>query len=202
MSAIPKSTTLVFLGRSGCGKDTQIEFLRGRPDFKEAVQIITGELLRELATHDTVLGRRVKTILEKGELAPSWLSFYLWLTHFIEKVKGEEILFSSGSPRRLEEAILNDNVLDFLGRPKAIGIYLNVSRDEVVRRLLLRARSDDKKDSIEERMSYFDRDVLPAVSYYRDSGKLIEVNGEQAPKEVFKELEGKLDKYFNDHKNN
>ena len=43
-------------------------------------------------------------------------------------------------------------------------------------------------------MDWFDEDVMPILDYYKKDGRLIEVNGEQSPEEVFSELEKKLPK--------
>ena len=193
---IPKATTLVFLGRSGCGKDTQVEFLKKRRDFSGALEFSTGDLFREISSKDTLLGKKAKEILDTGRRQPDWFAFAMWLLVFGDIVKGEEILLSSGSPRSMREAGLIDETLEFIHRPKAIAIYLDVSREEARKRLLLRGRNDDIDKSIENRMDYFERDVIPAIDYYRKEKRLIEVNGNPPPEEVYKELEKKLEKYF------
>ena len=193
---IPKATTLVFLGRSGCGKDTQVEFLRKRPDFAGALEISTGNRFREFAKKETLLGRKTKEILDAGKRQPDWFGFATWLSSFGDSIQGEEILLASGSPRSLREAGLEDEALEFVKRPRAVAIYLNVSRTAAKKRLLLRARHDDSEKEIESRLDWFETDVLPVVEYYRNNKCLIEINGDPAPEEVFKELEEKLEKYF------
>mgnify|MGYP001583454290 CR=1 FL=1 len=193
---IPKATTLVFLGRSGSGKDTQIDFLLRREELKEAVRTSTGDGFREFAARNTPLGRKAKEILDKGERQPDWFAFTMWFSSFGALVQEEEIVLSSGSPRSLREAGLIDEVLEFIGRPKAVAVYLNIASEEVEKRLLSRGRHDDNKTEILRKMGWFETDVLPAVDYYRRKQRLIEVNGEQSPEEVFKELEEKLGTYF------
>lgn len=193
---IPKSTTLVFLGRSGSGKDSQVEFLLKRPDFKGAIEISTGDRFREFALKGTLLGKKAKEVLERGARQPDWFAFTMWLSYLGDFVKGDEILLSSGSPRSLREAGLIDEVLEFTLRPKSVAIYLDVSSEEAKKRLLLRARHDDSEKEIKRRMEWFKTDVLPAVEYYKKEGRLIAVNGEPSPGEVYKELEEKLEKYF------
>lgn len=193
---IPKATTLVFPGRSGCGKDTQVEFLKKHEKLPKAIEFSTGDYFREIAAKSTVLGKKAKAVLDAGGRQPDWFAFAMWLSVFGDVVKDEEILFSSGSPRSLREAGLIDEALEFTERPKATAIYLNVTREEATKRLLGRGRGDDLRDNIENRMDYFERDVIPTVEYYRKDGRLIEVDGNPRPEEVFKELEQKLEKYF------
>ncbi len=186
----------MFLGRSGSGKDTQIEMLMRRPEFSDAIETNTGDILRKMATKNTILGKKVKEILELGGLMPGWLSFSAWLSYLIKKAEGDEILFASGSPRRLDEAELEDRALEFLGRPKPVAVHVKVSREEATKRLLLRKRNDDVDRAIESRQDWFENDVMPIVEFYKNEGRLIEVNGEQGPKEVFAELEKKIEEYF------
>ena len=186
----------MFLGRSGSGKDTQIAMLMRRPEFSDAIETNTGNILRKMAKKDTILGKKVKEILESGGLMPGWLSFSAWLSYLIKQAKGGEILFSSGSPRRLDEAELEDRALEFLGRPKPVGVHISVSREEAEKRLLLRKRHDDTEEAIDSRLEWFDNDVMPIIEHYKKEERLIEVNGEQDPEEVFKELEDKIEKYF------
>lgn len=196
MVSVPKATTFVFLGRPGCGKDTQIEFLLQRDEWREAVKIMAGDLFRELSEKDSALGRKVKEILDKGGLPPLWLASFLWISQLVAKVKGEEILLFGGSPRRRREAELLDEVLEFMGRPKAVAVVFVIRREESLKRLLLRGRHDDSKERIQNRLSWFESDVIPAIGYYREDGRLVEVDGEKPREAVFEELLEKLESYF------
>ncbi|MDP3784833.1 MAG: nucleoside monophosphate kinase [bacterium] len=196
MPTIPKSTTLVFLGRAGSGKDTQIDFLLGRADFVSAVKTDTGGRFRELVKNDSALWRKAKKVLDQGARQPDWFAFTLWLFLVGEKVRDEEILVSSGSPRSLREARLIDEALGFMERPSAVAVFIETGPPEAKKRLLLRGRHDDNDPEIENRFAWFETDVLPAVEYYRKEGRLVELNGEQSPEEVFKELGKKLENYF------
>jgi adenylate kinase len=193
---IPKSTTLVFLGRSGCGKDTQIEFLLKRPEFKDAVKFISGDNFRKLAQESSTLGRKVKEILDAGGLIPYWLPAYFWIDSLREKVRNDEIFILSGSPRRFEETRFLDEVLEFIGRPKAVAILLEIRPEEVKKRLLLRARADDTEERIKKRLGWYETEVIQTIEYYRKEKRLVEVDGEPKPEIVFQELEEKLEKYF------
>src|SRR3989344_5620135 len=94
---IPKSTTLVFLGRSGCGKDTQIEFLLRREEVKDAVKIVMGDAFRELAQKKTIFGRKIKQILDEGERQPWWLGA-LFCIPGLEPFADKEPLLIDGPP--------------------------------------------------------------------------------------------------------
>ncbi|OGF73767.1 hypothetical protein A2W48_02105 [Candidatus Giovannonibacteria bacterium RIFCSPHIGHO2_12_44_12] len=186
----------MFLGRSGSGKDTQIEMLMRRPDLAGAIETNTGNILREIAKKETILGKKVKEILDTGKLTPGWLSFFAWLSYSRDLVKSNEILFSSGSPRRLEEAELEDRASEFLGRAKPVGVHIMVSREEAKKRLLLRKRGDDTEKSVDSRLDWFEDDVMPIIEHYKKEGRLIEVDGEGSREEIFARLEAGIENYF------
>lgn len=196
MSIIPKSTTLVFLGRSGCGKDTQIGFLMRRPDFKSAIKVNTGDAFRKIAEKDSPLGKKIKKMITEGGLAPMWFASSLWIHQIDDLLKNEEIILLDGVARQPKEAELLDEVMEFIARPKPIAILLDISEAESKKRLLLRGRLDDTEASILKRLVWFKTNAMVNVEYYRKAKRIIEINGEQAPGAVFKELEEKLDLYF------
>ena len=192
---IPPATTFVFLGRSGCGKGTQVEFLKQKSEFRDAVEMRTGDIFRALAKNDTLLGRKVGEVMNTGGLIPMWITSCLWVQKFNE-IKGSEILIFEGGPRWLEEAKLLDEASGFLGRPKAVAVLLEVSAEESRRRLRARKRADDTDERITNRLAWYQTNVIPEIEYFRSEGRLIEVNGEHAPEAVCEEIWNKLQEYF------
>ncbi|MDP3762504.1 MAG: hypothetical protein Q8Q97_00330, partial [bacterium] len=87
-SVLPKATTLVFLGRSGCGKDTQIGFLTKRPEFSGAAIVAMGNIFRNIAERDSLLGRKTREVIERGGLLPVWLEIFALVSQLAVKVRG------------------------------------------------------------------------------------------------------------------
>ena len=181
------------LGRSGCGKGTQAEFLKARLRRHGKVEHpYAGDFFRSMRGKKNLTSRLVTDILRRGDLVPWWIAAFSWLRLLIERNHPEHHLVFEGSPRRLPEAELMDGALQWYGRPESIAIYLDVPAREVTRRLLLRARHDDTPKAIRHRMAYFDRDVLPVVRYYKKHRRLIHVNGNQPIEAVWKEIDRTL----------
>jgi adenylate kinase family enzyme len=90
----------------------------------------------------------------------------------------------------LPEAHILDSALSFYKlSPKVI--YINISFDEAIKRLRERGRADDKNiEEVKERLAWFDRDVVPAIEYYRTNPAytFVEVNGEEPVDVVFEKL--------------
>lgn len=195
-----KNKTYIFIGRSGCGKDTQIELLQKKlaeiePDNK--IQIIkSGDAFRRFWKDDkTLSGDLSREIMEKGGLQPEFLTVYLWGRELIENIVDNEILIFDGTPRRLNEAEVLDSALHFYHREKPTVVYVNVSRQWSFDRLSGRGRADDTDEQINERLDWFDRDVIPALDYLKNNDyyNFLTINGEQTIEEVHNEIIKKIE---------
>ena len=184
--------TLVVLGKSGSGKGTQVEMLARDYNFRI---ISSGTLLRSRAAQRDFVGKRIGEIINKGGLVPTPVIFHLWL-HELEATREDGsargVVFE-GSPRKLYEAWMLDETLWFYGLDQnMLVIHLDISDQEAMKRLLARGRKDDQPEAIQERLRWYQEQVSPAIEYYREKGKLIEINGEQPIEEVSKEVLEKL----------
>ena len=190
--------TVVVLGRSGSGKGTQARFIVARLKKDGVHHMETGRFLRELLQKDNVTTILAREMDKKGSLFPSWFPVYTWLREIIEHGYADRHFVFDGAPRRLSEAKLLDEVIEWHGRSLPLCIYVDVSRTEARKRLLNRMRSgsraDDNPKAIENRLDYFPRDVIPVIHYYQKHNRLVRVNGEQAPELVAREIDAALAK--------
>lgn len=181
---------IFLIGRPGCGKGTQLKFLTEKTNFSV---INTGELLRERAKDDDLIGNKISETLSKGGLIPTPVVFSLWMPHILDYYnKGEKGIIFDGNPRKLYEAKMLEELFLMLGVSSPKVIYIKISEEESYLRLSKRGREDDKKKEIEERLEWFKKEVLPVVEYYSSKDDLIEINGEQKIEDVFKEIEEKI----------
>ena len=68
-------------------------------------------------------------------------------------------------------------------------VFLDVSRDEVLRRLLARGRADDTEEIINNRIELYKKETGPVVEYMRNRPGFIEVKAEGGtPEETAKEI--------------
>jgi len=191
--------TYIFIGRSGCGKGTQAEFLisyiKERDVEKRPVFYLeTGPQFRDFITGDSYASILAKKVYEEDKRQPDFLAIWMWSHLLVEGFTGIEHLVMDGTPRSIAEALAIDTALGFYNR-KATVIYLNVSRDWSEKRLLARGRADDATlKRITKRLDWFDSDVLPAVEHFRNDPQcnFIEVNGEQGKEKVHEEIVRRL----------
>lgn len=192
---LSRKITVVVLGRSGSGKGTQAKFILARLKSRGVFHLETGRFLRDLIEHKNVTTELARTrLMERGELFPWWFPIFLWMRVLVEGGNADKHLIGDGTPRRLSEARLIDEIMAWHGRPLPLCVYVDVSRKEAERRLLERGRADDTPEAIKNRLNYFPRDVAPVIHYYARHGRIVRVNGEQAPERVFEEIDRALSK--------
>lgn len=194
--------TYIFIGRSGCGKGTQVEKLaeslsqRGIiTETKPWLRIETGARLREAVERETFTAKQLRVGLEQGERLPDNFAIWTWTDFLFNNYSDREHLFFDGCPRSLNEAQTLDLLLKFYQREKPVVVFLDVSREEVTSRLLKRGRNDDQPADIERRLAWFDRDVVPALEYYRNNSfyTFLEIDGDQSIDKIHEDILAKLE---------
>jgi adenylate kinase len=184
---------LVVLGPPGAGKGTQaklIEADRGIP------QIATGDMLRAAIAAGTDLGRRVREIVDRGDLVPDDLMIELIRERLSGDGTGEGFVLD-GFPRTLAQAQALDTMLGEIGRRLAAVLEFQLPEELAVTRLAGRAategRTDDAEDVIRHRLEVFHRQTEPVVEHYRARGILVGIHADRAIDEVFAEVQATLE---------
>ncbi len=208
------SRIIVMIGPPGAGKGTQSRLLSERYNYP---QISTGDILREMAQADTPLGREIKATLSAGKLVSDEILAEVILTRTsMPDCKDGYIL--DGYPRTINQAHLLEDLADkqekdvFLVRvmvheeslikrltgrwtcPKCGEIYNINFRSPKQAGICdldgesLRQREDDNLESVTRRFAEYKASTAPLIDYYRQSGRLIEIDGEGKVEEVFEKL--------------
>lgn len=188
MRNLSKKFTFIVLGRSGSGKGTQAHYILARLG-ETSRHVETGRFLRDIIEEPNPTTDIARRIMKEGRLFPGWFGAYTWLRQLIERGYAEFHLVVDGAPRRVSEAMLMDEVIEWHKRPAPLCIYVDVSEREATRRLLGRGRNDDNATAIRHRMAFFKEDMLPVVDYYKKKSRLIRINGERPIEEVWKEID-------------
>jgi len=191
-----KNEVCIFIGRSGCGKGTQTElYIKKLEEINDSntLHIETGSLLREMAKSNSYTSKIVKGILDVGGLMPESIVISLWTDYLINNFFGKENIVFDGTARRLYEAEILDRTLKFYNILKYKVIYINVSRNWAIERLLARGRKDDTEEDIEKKMEWFDKEVMLSIDFFKNNKncEFIDVNGEQTIEQVHNEINNK-----------
>jgi adenylate kinase len=122
---------LVLLGPPGSGKGTQGERLAA--DFR-LPYYATGDILRAAVRDGTELGRKAKEYMERGDLVPDEVIIGV-ISERIESPEAADGFILDGFPRTTAQAEALDEEMERLGTHLTAALLIEVSEDEVIRRL-------------------------------------------------------------------
>lgn len=205
---------LVFLGPPGAGKGT----IAGKlAKAMEIPHISTGDIFRSNIKNQTELGKKVKAILDSGELVPDDLTIEL-VKDRLNKSDAAKGFILDGFPRTvpqadaLEKICIIDSVVNFVlhdeqvvrrlsGRrvhPSSGRIYhidfhppKVAEKDDITGEDLVQ-REDDRKESIANRLRVYREQTEPLISYYREKGTLRDLDAAPDPDTVYEDLRSAL----------
>lgn len=128
-----KNINIIIMGPQGSGKGTQGRLLAEKYDL----QIFeTGSVLREIASQDTEIGKKIDEIInKKGEFVPWDLMKKEVFDWGVEKLDKERGIIFDGTPRIFKEIGYWNEKLSVLKRKIDYIFYINISEKESVRRL-------------------------------------------------------------------
>ena len=180
MGAEGDECRVVFLGPPGSGKGTQAATLARELGLPA---ISTGDMLREAVANGSELGRRVRKIMEAGELVGDELMAEVVRDRLGHGDTARGFLLD-GYPRTAAQAATLRQILDAGEDTLDHVVFIDVPEEELVRRALLRRRVDDKEDVVRERLRVYREKTQPLVDFYRAAGLLREVDGDRPVEEV------------------
>lgn len=201
---------LILLGPPGSGKGTQGERLT---DDLELPYWATGDILRAAVREGTEVGTEAKRYMDAGDLVPDEVMVGV-IAERIDSSEGRDGFILDGFPRTQGQAEALDSKLSELGAALSRVLLIEVSDEEVMRRLggrrvcqnghvfhaefsppekegvcdvcgeELITRDDDKPEVIEHRLGTYHEKTEPLVDYYEDKGLLARLDGTLKPDEV------------------
>lgn len=122
---------LVLLGPPGAGKGTQAERLVS--DF-QLPYYSTGIILRTAIENETELGKQAKDYVDKGDLVPDELVCKV-IEERLDSGEADDGFLLDGFPRTVGQAEMLESALDSRARSLTAVLLIDVSDDEVIRRL-------------------------------------------------------------------
>lgn len=184
---------IVLMGPPGAGKGTQAVVVAERLGIPH---ISTGDIFRANVSQGTPLGVEAKRYMDAGEYVPDSVTNAMVRDRIAEPDAAEGFLLD-GYPRTLDQVGELDAMLAERGASIDRAAELTVDVDEVVGRLLERAkvqgRADDTEDVIRRRLEVYFEQTAPLINEYATRGLLVSVNGMGAIDEVTARLLAALD---------
>lgn len=185
---------IVLFGPPGAGKGTQSDKLIEK---YQLVHLSTGDILRGELKAESPLGLEAKKFMDKGELVPDEVVIGMIESKLDNNTKAKGFIFD-GFPRTTAQAEALDELLNKKGTSITVMLALEVEKEELIKRLLLRGkdsgRADDQDQSIiENRISVYNKETAPVMDFYGAQNKLRTVQGMGSINEIFDRLCGVVD---------
>jgi adenylate kinase len=204
---------IVILGPQGSGKGTQAKLVAQKFNLDH---FDTGRALRQVAMLDTDLGKEVhEIIMVKKELVPSRLLSEVLHIRLNDLSREQGIIFD-GVPRNVEQAGYFEEALHEFGRKIDRVIFVNISKEESLKRIGKRyscedckeaiilkdsdeeicpkcggklvQRADDTKEGIEKRLNIFKEETMPVIGYFEKKNLVSRIDGAKSVEDVFEDI--------------
>lgn len=174
---------LILFGPPGAGKGTQAEKIEHHFNIPH---LSTGNIFRENIKNKTELGKKVKSILDSGELVPDETVVDL-VADELESPEYDNGYILDGFPRTVAQAEALDKYLSKKGDKIDHFLTLEVPEDELVNRILSRGegRSDDTPEKIKTRLEVYNNETSPVLNYYQQQGVVKKIDGVGSIEEIF-----------------
>lgn len=185
---------LALFGPPGAGKGTQSKLLIEKYNL---VYISTGDILRQEISEKTDLGNQAKSIIDKGGLVSEDLIVQIIEKRVSMNPHAKGILFD-GFPRTVVQAYILEGFLLRLNTSLHCMISLEVPKDQLLHRMLERAktsgRSDDNEEIIKVRLLEYENKTLPVSEFYSERNKFYPINGVGSIDDIFERICSVIDK--------
>jgi adenylate kinase len=184
---------VLLLGPQGSGKGTQAKRIQAEYGIPH---IATGDMLRAAMADGTALGRRVRPIVDSGQLVPDDLMIEL-IRERLAEPDAEPGFVLDGFPRTSAQADALDAMLDEIDRGLSVVFEFQLPDDTATERLLRRSelegRADDEPEAIAKRLALYHDQTEPLVGHYRLRGNLVGIHADRSIDEVFAEVQDALE---------
>lgn len=163
------------MGLAGSGKSTQGRKLA---EATGRVWLSAGQILRETGEYDE--------ILKQGKLVDDMLTVKLMAEEMARVVRSGKDAILDGFPRDVEQA---EWIAENIAQVIKIVVRIDVPKEELMRRLMIRGRADDTKEAIEERFRITEQNIYSVCEILAAKGiKIVDIDGTGTPEEVFARL--------------
>ena len=206
---------IVLMGPPGAGKGTQSSLCA--KEFN-VPKLATGDMLRAEVKNETPLGKKVKDVMDRGDLVSDDIILRI-IESRINRPDAHNGFILDGFPRTVAQAQAMDEIIARNGLSLDAIINLSVPEDELVKRFTgrrvaegsgrvyhteynppkqkgrcdetgepLKQRKDDTEEVVRHRLSVYQEETTPVIRFYKSQDRLTEVDGQQPMEDVFKEI--------------
>jgi len=209
------ATFIVLLGPPGVGKGTQAKILSEKTGL---AHISSGDLFRENLKNQTELGKLAQTYMTKGELVPDDVTVAMIKDRLAHPDAKAGAILDGFPRTPAQAEALETMLRDFNGQVDIVPLITageDVLVERLTGRWTCHAnghvfnektnppkndkvcdfdgselyqRDDDKAETVKNRIQVYFNQTAPLISYYRDHGRLVEIDGTQTIDRVTNDL--------------
>lgn len=199
---------IILLGAPGAGKGTQAKRLAEKYNIPH---ISTGDIFRANIKNQTPIGVVAKSYIDKGQLVPDEVTVEI-VKQRLQEEDAQKGYLLDGFPRNIFQA----QELDKFSNVEKV-IDISVDLDKLLQRITGRRvcplcgesfhvtmlngstvcsycggdliqRPDDNEETVKSRLEVYQKQTAPLIEYYKNSGKLVTVDGDKQIDEVFNSI--------------
>jgi adenylate kinase len=215
------SKYIVFLGPPGAGKGTQAAVVAKKMNL---AHISSGNIFRENIDNRTALGLRAQSYLDSGQLVPDDLTIAMIRDRLSMPDCTQGAILDGFPRTVTQAQELDKMLLEMNGKIECVpfinvaeevlverlsGRWICESEKHVYHLTFnpplkegicdvdgnpLHQRKDDTRETVERRIREYNEKTAPLIEYYRQAGKLIEIDGTKDINQVTSDILNKIDK--------
>ena len=174
---------IILFGPPGCGKGTQASFIS---ESLSIPHLSTGDMLRSAVSSGSEIGLKAKNIMESGGLVSDEIVLSI-VEERIAEHDCENGFILDGFPRTVNQAEKLDLLLSTSYKLDCV-LRIKVDEEEIIKRLIDRAREDDKPDIIKNRFKTYNSETQPLIPFYEKRKILFNINGMQEIEKVSEDI--------------
>ncbi len=209
------ATFIVMLGPPGVGKGTQARIMSERTGL---AHISSGDLFRENLKNQTELGKLAQTYMTKGELVPDDVTIAMIRERLSRPDSQKGAILDGFPRTPAQAQALDTMLTEFDGKIDVVPFITaeeHILIERLGGRWTCRAaghvfnektnppqtpglcdfdvselyqRDDDQADTVKRRIDVYLEQTSPLIAYYREQGKLVEIDGSRSIDQVTQDL--------------
>ncbi len=185
---------LILFGPPGSGKGTQSENIIANYGLQH---LSTGNLLRTEIANQTTLGLQAKQLMDQGQLVPDEVVIGM-VGNFMDAHREAKGFLFDGFPRTTAQCVALDALLKQKSNEINVVLALEVSEEELVKRLLGRGATSGRSDDINEsiiraRIKEYHDKTTAVATYYQQFDKVVHIKGEGTVESIYADLKAEID---------
>lgn len=165
---------IILFGMPGSGKGTQAQLLKDYMN-NQYIHLSTGDVFRALMETPNAIGDLVHDRMQQWLLIDDKVTISLFDAYFFSVIEADKFMLLDWYPRSIPQ-LNNFLSKSYDNNRDLLGIYLELSQEVAIQRMMSRARDGETLDVIKTRLEKYYKYTHPIMQAYAAQQKLISVD--------------------------